>query len=335
MNLVVNSNEYKIDDIEGEILSVGGRVKILGCDIPPYPKLLHLSNIDKKMIAQNKINGYNVRLAFIPGLNGFVAILRGGYVCAKTTFLLRKHFSGLFMKFFEENRKKILCLEVVGRKSLANLHSEYFDKEYGFGEIGYFVFDIMDLERGEEKRFLPFGELEKICKKYSLNMVPVAGVFENIGQINSAMQSLPDAFEGIVLKSPDGCEILKYKFEDRPDLFPERIRKREVRDIPPEERIVAHFFQGYEERELGLESGISQDEMDKYGKMVDEMRNIILKDKTKTGEESCRISDFLLESIKKHGKFDGETLKKIEKLFRNKVGGEVGKILKMEKRMQT
>ncbi len=334
MNLVVNSNGCKIEDIDGEIMSTNGRVKIFGNDIPPYPKLLHLSNIDKKMIAQNKINGYNVRLAFIPELNSFIAVLRGGYVCAKTTFFLRKHFSGLFMKFFEENKKKILCLEVVGRKSLANLHSEYFEREYGFCEIGYFVFDIMDLERGEEKRFLPFGELEKICKKYNLGMIHVVGVFENIGQINSAMQSLPDVFEGMVLKSMDGGEILKYKFEDRPDLFPERIRKREVREIPPEERIVAHFFQGYEERELGLESGISQEEMDKYGKMVDEMRNIILKDKTKTGEESGKIANFLLECIKKHGKFDGETLKKMEKLFRNKVGGEVGKILKFEKRMQ-
>ncbi len=332
MNLIVNSDGYRIGGIDGEILSTNGRVKILDVEIPPYPKLLHLPKIEGKMIAQVKIHGYNVRLSYIPKLENFIAVLRGGYVCAKTTFLLREHFSDLFMKFFKENPKKILCIEVVGRKSLANVHSDYFKEKYDFDEIGYFVFDIMDLEKSEGDRFLGFEDLEGMCKKYNLGIIPVEGVFEDINDLNNAMQKIPDVFEGVVVKSLDGREIMKYRFDDKPDLFGDKIPKREKRIMPPEESILAHFFQGYEEQELGLESGIFPEEMNDYGKRIDGMKDVILKDKSKIGEESDKIVDFLMDTIKTHGRFDDDILKKIEKLFKNKIGGEVGKILRLERR---
>ena len=330
MDLVVNSSEeYKIESIEGEILSTTGRVRLLGIEIPPYPKLLHLSTLNKKMIAQRKINGYNVRLTYISKLNNFIAILRGGYVCAKTTFMLRKHFSELFMNFFMENPKKILCTEALGKKSFANLHINYYKEHYGFEDIGYFVFDIMDMEVPEDKRFIPFEEVEKICKKYNLEVIPIIGIFESIEELNKKLQEISSVFEGAVVKSLDGREIMKYRFDNRPDLFADKIPKREKREKPSEEIIVAHFFQGYEEAELGLDSGVTQEEMNKYQQMLDEMKKVIMKDKSKIGEESDKIVDFLMKSINEHGTFEEELLKKIEKLFRKKVGSQVGKILRM------
>lgn len=332
MNLVVNSGELsKMEPIDGEILSTNGRVKLLGIEIPPYPKLLHMQSLDKKMMAQYKINGYNIRVAFVPKLDNFVAVLRGGYVCAKTTVLLRNHFSEQFMKFFCDHPKKILCLEVLGQKSLANLHSDYYEKNYGFGDTGYFVFDIMDTEKDEGERFFAFGELEKTCKKYGLRLIPVVGVFENIEELHKRMHEMLNVFEGVVVKSLDGRENMKYRFDDRADLFKYKIPEKEARIISPEEKIVAHFFQGYEEQELGLESGIFQEEMTKYNKKIDVMKDIILNDKTKISEQSNQIARFLLQTIQKHGKFDKETLKKIEKHFRSKISGEVGKVLRLEK----
>ncbi len=333
MNLVVNSDESnRMEPIEGEILSTNGRVKLLDIDIPPYPKLLHMTSIDKKMIVQKKINGYNVRLVFVPMLDNFIAVLRGGYVCAKTTSPLRRHFSEIFIKFFRENPKNILCIEVLGRKSLANQHSDYFEENYGFGEIGYFLFDIMDTEKDERDRFFAFSDVERTCKKYNLNLIPTEGVFENLEDLHKHMQKLPDIFEGVVVKSLDGREIMKYRFDDRQDLFKDKIPQKKERIIPPEERIVAHFFQGYEEQELGLASGISQEDMSEYNKKIDAAKDIILKDKTKIGEESNKLTQYLLETIQEHGTFEQEMLPKLEKLFKSKISGEVGKILRIGKR---
>ena len=333
MNLIVNpTEEFKIGSIEGEILSTNGRVRLLGMEILPYPKLLHASSIDKKMVAQKKVNGYNVRLTYIPKLDNFIAVLRGGYVCAKTTFILRRHFSKLFMDFFMENPKKILCIEVVGKKSLANLHTDYYKEHYGFEDVGYFVFDIMNIEKPEDERFLSFEQLEKICKKYTLQLIPVIGIFDSIEELNKKLQEVPSVFEGAVVKSLDGKEIFKYRFDDRPDLFADKIPKREEREKAQEEIIVAHFFQGYGEAELGLDSGIMQEEMEKYQNMLDEMKEIITKDKSKIGEQSDKIAGFLVKTINEHGVFEEDLLKKIEKLFKQKIGTQVGKILRMERK---
>ncbi|PIW41120.1 MAG: hypothetical protein COW21_03675, partial [Candidatus Aenigmarchaeota archaeon CG15_BIG_FIL_POST_REV_8_21_14_020_37_27] len=333
MNLIVNSKEeFKIELIEGEILSTNGRVKMMGMEIPPYPKLLHLSTLNKKMIAQKKINGYNVRLTYLPKLNNFIAVLRGGYVCAKTTFMLRKHFSDLFMNFFKENQRKILCMEVLGKKSLANLHTDYYKEQYGFEDVGYFIFDIMDMEKPEDERFIPFERVEKICKKYNLQLIPTIGVFDGMEDLNKKLQEIPSVFEGAVVKSLDGREIMKYRFDSRPEIFINKIPTREKRQKPPEEIVVTHFFQGYEEAELGLDSGITQEEMDKYQQMLDEMGKVIAKNKSKISEQSDKIVAFLMKSINEHGTFEEDMLKEIEKLFKQKIGYQVGRFLRMKDR---
>ena len=223
-------------------------------------------------------------------------------------------------------------MEVIGKKTLANVHIDYYNENYGFEDVGYFVFDIMDMEKQENERFFSFEDVKNICNKYGLQIIPDLGVFENFDELNKKLHEISNVFEGAVVKSLDGKEILKYRFSNRPDLFGDKIPKRDIREKSEEDRLVGHFFQGYEEKELGLESGISQEEMGGYQKMLDQMGEVIKKDKTKIGEESRKIVDYLMNCFEKHGKFEKKVLEKIEKMFSQKVGSQIGKMLRAEKR---
>ena len=322
------SDRYKIEPIEGEILSTSGRVRIFDLEIPPYPKLLHLMDLNKEMLAQKKVNGYNVRLAYIPKLNNYVAILRGGYVCAKTTWLLRKTYNHLFLKFFNDHPSKILVMEVLGKKSLANIHVEYYKKNYGFEDIGFFIFDIMDLEKDYKNRFLSMQEVKNFCEMYNLPLIPSIGIVETLDELNKKLQELPSIFEGAVLKSLDGKERWKYRFDQHPELFSDKIPKKEKKKPSPETIIINHFFQGYGEPELGLVSGITQDELNEYQKKLDEMKAIIIEDPSQIGKQSNDLVSFLMELIKKHGTFSNERIQSIEKAVKKRVASIISKIVR-------
>lgn len=324
MNLVVNStSDYEIETIEGEILSSSGRVKVFDIEIPPYPKLLHLTDMTSKMIVQKKVNGYNVRVSYIPQISNFIAVLRGGYICAKTTFMLRTHFAEPILNFFDAHPKKILCMEVLGKKSLANLHIDYYKELFGFEDIGYFVFDIMD-----QGQFLPFTEVEALCSTYKLQLIPIIGIFDSMNELNKALQQIPPIFEGAVVKSLDGTELRKYRFDQNPTVFLDKIPQKPKRQIPPENIIIAHFFQGYEETELGLHSGITPEELSHYRQMIDELKTIVAHDPSQVGTCSKKVVDFLLKTLQAHGTFKQDQIKTLEKLLKQRVGSEISKLFK-------
>ena len=102
----------------------------------------------------------------------------------------------------------------------------------------------MDIEKPEDERFLSFEKLGEVCKKYSLNLIPPIGIFDSIEELNKKLQNIPSVFEGAVVKSLDGRQIFKYRFDDRPDIFSDKLPKKEEREKSQEEVIVAHFFQG-------------------------------------------------------------------------------------------
>ncbi|MHA1278372.1 MAG: RNA ligase family protein [Candidatus Helarchaeota archaeon] len=329
MNLVNNpSKNYLLAPIEGEILSTNGRVKVLDLVIPPYPKLLHLSNLTTPMLAQLKVNGYNVRVAYIPELSNFVALLRGGYICAKTTHVLRKEFSPIFLKFFEDHPQKILVMEVLGKDTLANLHVDYYKQTYDFKSVGYFVFDIMDLKRPDSERFLPFKDVKYLCETYNLQLIPLLGTFERLDALDEKLREVSPVFEGVVMKSFDGKERLKYRFDQKPELFADKLPKKKEKKVSPEQVIVDHFFQGYGEPELGLNSGISQEEMEQYQQRLDSLKATLEKDPSKIGEGTQEILRFLIELIRIHGVFDENRLSAIKKTLKKQVGSKIGKILK-------
>lgn len=300
-----------------EILSVGGRAKVAGIVVPPYPEMIHISKLEERMVAELKINGYNCRIFWLG--DDFTSILRGGMVDKKTVDLLHKHFESEFKYFFERNPKKVLCIEVIGKKTMANYK--------GDKDIDYFVFDIMDLERAEEERFLRYNEVKRICDECGLEMVDIVGEYENLSALEKEMLAIDLIYDGVVLKSLDGNRIMKYKWEDNPELFKNKIKpkERKVYIESLESRIVGHFFQGYGEPELGLRSGITQDELKEYEKRLEELTIV---EKSKIGKVADGIVEFLMEKIVGRGSFDQEMQRKIEKEFRTKIGREVGRILK-------
>lgn len=303
-------------EIEVEILSCSGRARVVGIAVPPYPEMVHITEFEEKMVAQLKVDGYNVRLLKVN--DDFVALLRGGMLDKKTTELLYMHFANKFTKFFQENPKKVLCIEITGKKTMAN--------HKGDKDIDYVVFDIMDLEKPEEEMFLSYKSVKEICERYELKIVQIVGEFDNFDPLNKIMLGIEPIYDGVVLKSLDGKRIIKYKWEDNP-IFETKVKPREKKIFieSPEARIVGHFFQGYGEKELGLERGITQEELREYEKMLEELGNV---DKSEIGQVVKKITEYLMEKINEKGKFDPETKAKIEKEFRIKIGKEVGKILR-------
>ena len=301
--------------MESKVLSVGGRAEVKGIVVPPYPEMLHLTELEGKMVAQVKVNGFNVRVASI-GKDEWACLLRGGAFDKNTYQLLKEHFDKPFVDFFNGNPKMVLCIEVVGKKTMANYK--------GDKDIDFFVFDIMDMEKPEDERFLPSKGVEKLCKEYGFQMVKTVGVFDSTEELEKAMADIDPVFEGVVLKSLDGKTILKYKFEDKPDLFKSKIheRPRKAHVEKPESRIVGHFFQGYGEKELGLESGMTPEELKQYEGIVDNLKGV---EKSKIGQSVEPIIKWLMAAINKHGNFPDEMKGKIEKEFKSLLVRKISK----------
>jgi len=176
---------------------------------------------------------------------------------------------------------------------------------------------------------LPFEEKQKLCNKYGLQEIPVLDIYKK-GEFKKMVEDvrkLDAVYEGVVLKTLDEREIYKFRFDANRDLYPEReIKdKRKFLVEPDEKRIVGHFMQGYEEKELGLESGISKEEFDQYQDMLENISKTITRENV--GEKVKEIVDFLMNTIKKHGSFEEEMLQKIEKSFRSMMGKKVARFV--------
>lgn len=311
------NNEVMKRAMESKVLSVGGRAEVKGVIVPPYPEMLHLAKLEGPMVAQVKVNGYNVRVVSL-GKGDWTCLLRGGAVDENTHQLLKKHFGSQIGAFLNENPKKVLCIEVVGRKTMANYK--------GDKDVDFFVFDVMDMEKDERERFLPHSKVADLCKKHGFKMVETIGTFSSKEALEKAMLKIDPMFEGAVLKTPDGNTIMKYKFEDNPQLFKDRItsKPRTVYVEKPESRIVGHFFQGYGEKELGLETGMTPEELKKYEGLVDSLRDV---EKSKLGQHVEPIVKWLMETISTHGNFPDEMKEKIEKEFKSILGSKISKFI--------
>ncbi len=302
--------------MEYEILSTGGKVRIINNGeekiVPKYPKLLHLKEINKKFYVQRKIDGYNVRIVLVG--NEIFTLLRGGMPHEETKKLISKFKE--IENFLKKNKDLILCCEIIGKKTMANYK--------GNEDVKYFVFDIMRYDGS----FLTQEEVEKLCKEYKLNYIGNEGIVSNFEELNKIAKKLPgekEGIEGVVVKSLDGKEIYKYKWKDNEELFKDKIVKRAKQKKEKVEKIiVSHFLQGYEEKELGLNEGISKDEFEKYQEMLnEEIENI-----EELKRQVNKIVSFLMNCISKKGNFNEELKKKIEKEFRGLVSNKLFKLLK-------
>jgi len=305
--------------MRAEIISSLGRVKVGDTIIPPYPKLLHLVKLEEPMFAQQKINGYNVRVAKVD--KDWVAFLRGGLIDEKTNNLIRENIGKKLERFFRVYPNLVLVMEVVGKNTMSNYKG---DKDFD-----YFVFDIMNLRRPEKTRFLNAEVVENLCKTFDLNFIGNIGLFSNLKKLKKEMKKLPEYCEGVVLKSVDGNKILKYKWEDCPEEFKDRIKKviKKVPKSRPENVILDHVLQGYAEPELGLKAGFTDKEFKEY---LDLVERACIGTREDISKKTARVVNWFMERLKVKGDFDSEMLKKLEKAVKKRIGQEIGKKFKKQ-----
>lgn len=153
----------------------------------------HFSGIGKVAV-EEKMNGYNVRVANVKG--NILAITRSGYVCPYTT---ERANVKLNLKFFDDFPELVLYGEMVGPDN------PYVPKEiYGIESVEFYIFDIREKNTGKP---LPTSKRRKMMEKYGFLQVRAFGEIP----LETAPKEIADIIrelgktehEGVVIKDPD------------------------------------------------------------------------------------------------------------------------------------
>ncbi|MFN7991891.1 MAG: RNA ligase [Candidatus Micrarchaeia archaeon] len=151
---------------------------------------------DCVLYAEEKIDGFNVRIAYISGK--IWAFSRGGFLDLFVTEKAR----GLGLEgFFRETPGYVICAEMIG-------NTPYTEPAEGF-DVKLYVFDV-DVGGGT---YLPCAAKYELLKKHSIGSAPLLGRFESsdIAGLKKAMLELDKSRkEGMVLKSEDRKKAVKF-----------------------------------------------------------------------------------------------------------------------------
>ncbi|WP_276270538.1 RNA ligase [Haloarcula litorea] len=174
---------------------------------PSMPRALVLATavperFDGPVAVEEKLNGYNVRVARIDG--DLLAFTRSGYVCPYTTAKVESLLDPA--GFFDAHPGKMLCGELVGPEN------PYTEHDYAeVAEAGFYVFDVRDRETGDP---VPVERRRDLCADYDLATVRQFGTYTPAAAVGVAREAIRDldatGREGVVLKSVDGRRALKY-----------------------------------------------------------------------------------------------------------------------------
>jgi len=182
-----------------------------------YPALVKHFFSCKEVAIEEKMNGYNVRVALIG--DEIVAITRGGFICPYTT---QKANDLIGRGFFRDHPDLVLCGEMVGPDS------PYVPKAfYNIGSLDFFVFDVREKNSGNP---MPVNERRKLMDEYGIKSVYLFGKFD-VTEAHTAITEIIRSFgdtlrEGVVIKDPEmklpsvkytsslsNCADLRYAFE--------------------------------------------------------------------------------------------------------------------------
>ncbi|HMB45351.1 MAG TPA: RNA ligase, partial [Candidatus Methanoperedens sp.] len=187
-----------------------------------YPALLKHFSSCQKVAVEEKMNGYNVRVALIG--DKLVALTRGGFICPYTT---EKVNYLIGRDFFQDHPDLVLCGEMVGPDS------PYVPKTfYNIESLDFFAFDVRKINSGYPMSVM---ERRKLMDEYGIKSVRLYGEFEVAGAheaITDIIKDLGNTLrEGVVIKDPQmilhpvkytsslsNCADLKYAFEFYNDL---------------------------------------------------------------------------------------------------------------------
>ncbi len=175
--------------------------------IPGYPHIRRIFTLQKGLgrnigpgkilYAEEKIDGFNVRIASVGG-RAF-AFSRGGFLDLFVTEKARE--SRGMARYLADNPDSVICGEMLGCTP--------YTRPDESGEASLFVFDIVQ----GDGSFLPVMERYSVVRKYRLTGVPVLGKFQSddFPALKKTILSLNKGRkEGMVLKTADRMSAVKY-----------------------------------------------------------------------------------------------------------------------------
>jgi len=159
----------------------------------------------ERVVLEEKLDGMNVRIANVDGEPW--AFTRSGYVCPYTTTRARTLLD--LDAFFADHPTTCVCAELVGSET------PYTNTDYDDVDSHEFrVFDLRDRETGDP---LPVDERRRRCDEYAFPKPRSFGTHAVADAVEAARDAIDeldaDGREGLVVKSADGTELVKYTTE--------------------------------------------------------------------------------------------------------------------------
>lgn len=235
----------------GTMVSLHGEIDVVR-GFPKIRRTLMLENalkshFNKEVAVEEKMNGYNVRVAFIN--SKIVAFTRGGYVCPYTTKKAPELLD--LTRFFQDHPDLVICGEMLGTD---NPYVSHYYPE--IGKIGFRIFDLRNKLTGKP---LSIPKKREILDKYGLPAVRLLGIYpvDDPYQILELVKKLgKDGREGVVMKDPQmDIPPLKYTSSQAHDdeliyafKFPFDLGKAFFFS-----RVIREGFQSYEMNESDVE----------------------------------------------------------------------------------
>ncbi|MCU4971264.1 RNA ligase [Halobacteria archaeon AArc-m2/3/4] len=189
----------------GTVLVAGTVVR----GFPKIPRTLTVStgvpeHFDGPVAVEEKLNGYNVRLARIDG--DVLAFTRSGLFCPFTTRIVRRELGAELEALFDEYPQTMVCGEMIGPENPYTAH------EYpGVDSIAFCAFGWRDCVSGRplsvperRDRYESFG----IPQTRHFGTDEPAIVADGLREIVEALDE--EEREGVVMQSRDGSRQLKY-----------------------------------------------------------------------------------------------------------------------------
>lgn len=176
---------------------------------PSVPRTLVLSTgvpayFDGPVAIEEKLNGYNVRLARVDGR--LLAFTRSGLVCPFTTRRVERTLGSSLETLFDAHPDALICGEVIGPENPYTVH-DYPEVE----SLAFRAFDWRDRASGTP---LPVEERRERCETYGVPQTPLLGTGEPAAVVERLPAIVDDLDradrEGVVLQSLDGRRQLKY-----------------------------------------------------------------------------------------------------------------------------
>ncbi|MFN3406489.1 MAG: RNA ligase [Caldimicrobium sp.] len=176
---------------------------------PSIPRIYILKTGLKRYLtypfyAEEKIEGYNVRLVKVG--REILAFTRRGYICPFATDRW-EDFLPRLSEFFEKFPNCYICCEVAGPENPFVSEWPQYIKE----DINFFVFDIVNWEKGE---FFEVSKKLKLLKEFNLNHPEILGPLDPEKDYEFIRRTIKryhsEGREGFVFKTEANTARVKY-----------------------------------------------------------------------------------------------------------------------------